>query len=79
MQKISFTKEYTVEGEQPRDPSHFAHLVRKTSELIKRPYMQTFKMIEDWPMWKIESRLKACKGVENPARLWFGLRKKHDK
>jgi len=54
MKQISFGKEYKVEKSQ--DPSEFAHYVRLTSEMIERPYMVTFKMVEQWQEHKIIRR-----------------------
>mgnify|MGYP000959642527 CR=1 FL=1 len=62
-----------------RDPTAFAHWVRKTSELIGRPYMQTFKLVQDWPLHKIERRYREamdCGPDIKPAVKWWWLRKK---
>lgn len=60
---------------ETRDPSRFAEYVRKTSELIGRSYMQTFKITEGWAQWKIEERYKRALESSNPQKYWWGMRK----
>lgn len=63
-----------------RDATTFAHWVRKTSELIGRSYMQTFKLVQHWPLHKIERRYKEAmncnRDLTTPQIRWWSLRKK---
>ena len=38
----------------------FKEYVTLTSNLINRPYMQTFRLVEDWQMHKIIRRYNDC-------------------
>lgn len=65
--------------EDDRDPTAFAHWVRLTSELIGRSYIQTAKLVDDWPLHKIERRWKQamdCGPNITPAIKWWWMRKK---
>lgn len=56
----------------------FEHWVNLTAKLIKRPYFQTFKMVEKWPVEKIVRRYQECtKHAGNmPGDVkWWYLRK----
>lgn len=40
--------------QKPKEEQHeFEHWIEKTSKLIKRPYIQTFRLVKDWPLEKI--------------------------
>ncbi len=58
----------------------FKEYVTLTSKLINRPYMQTFRLVEDWQMHKIIRRYNECtkdKRGDIPGDvLWWYLRKK---
>lgn len=59
--------------------SNFEHWVDKTAKLIGRSYIQTFKLVQDWPEHKIERRYKEavnCGPMTKPAVRWWSLRKK---
>lgn len=61
-----------------KEPSPFEQAVHKTSKLIGRSYMQTFKLVQDWPLHKIERRYKEamnCSEFTKPAIRWWSLRK----
>jgi hypothetical protein len=68
---------------QPPTPtkamSNFEEWVDKTAKLIGRSYIQTFKLVQDWPEHKIERRYKeamACSPLTKPAIRWWSLRKR---
>ena len=48
---INFNLDRFTVAEQ--EEHEFEHWVNKTAKLIKRPYFQTFKMVEKWPISKI--------------------------
>ncbi len=58
----------------------FEEYIDLTSKLINRPYMQTFRMVEDWQTHKIIRRYNECtkdkKGDIPGEVLWWYLRKK---
>ena len=58
-----------------KDETEFSYYVRLTSELIQRPYMQTFKMVQDWQLHKIKRRYDEAKAAANPQKYWWGKRK----
>lgn len=60
----------------------FAHYVNLTAKLIKRPYMTTFKIVEQWPLEKIKQRYVLCTkhaGTMPGDVKWWWLRKTQDK
>ena len=56
----------------------FEHWVNKTAKLIKRPYYQTFKMVEKWSLEKIirnyELSTKHAGDMPQDVKWWW-LRK----
>ena len=59
----------------------FEEYVYKTSQLIKRPYFQTFKLVEDWQVHKIIRRYNDVinyTGEIPKDILWWSLRKKEN-
>lgn len=59
--------------------SNFEEWVDKTAKLIGRSYIQTFKLVQDWPEHKIERRFKEamdCGPDITPAVKWWWLRKR---
>ena len=57
----------------------FEKYVNLTSKLIKRPYYQTFKLVEDWQVHTIIRRYNECMNYtgEIPKDiLWWSLRRK---
>ncbi len=58
----------------------FEKYVHLTSKLINRPYMQTFKLVEDWQTHKIIRRYNECTwdktGRIRGDVLWWYLRKR---
>ena len=59
----------------------FEEYVYKTSQLIKRPYFQTFKLVEDWQEHKIIRRYNDVmnhSGEIPKDILWWSLRKKEN-
>ena len=67
---------FSVEEKQKHE---FEHYVDLTSKLIKRSYIQTFRMVENWPLEKIirhyELCTKHCEGMPGDVKWWW-LRKK---
>ena len=65
--------------EAPAAHSNFEHWVDLTAKLIGRSYMQTFKLVQDWPEHKIERRYKeamSCnRELTTPVIRWWSLRK----
>jgi len=64
---------------KPKDePEAFEHWVKQTSELIKRPYFQTFKLVSKWPLEKIirhyELATKHAGDMPGDVKWWW-LRK----
>lgn len=58
----------------------FAHYVNLTAKLIKRPYFQTFKLVEQWPLELIIRRYNDCTkhaGTMPGDVKWWYLRKKN--
>ena len=57
----------------------FEKYVNLTSKLIKRPYYQTFKLVEGWQIHTIIRRYNECmnyKGEIPKDILWWSLRRK---
>ena len=78
MKKADFQKKFLID-EEARSIPVFEEYVEKTAKLINRPYIQTFKMVEDWQLHKIVRRYKECvayKGAIPKNVLWWSLRKK---
>ncbi len=78
MKKVNFQKNFSID-EKANPPPVFAEYVEKTAKLIDRPYMQTFKMVEDWQLHKIIRRYKECmsySGAIPKDVLWWSLRKR---
>ena len=73
---ISFDYNFVIEEEKEHE---FEHWVNKTSKLIERPYFQTFKLVEKWPMEQIirmyELATKHC-GNCPPNIKWWAERKR---
>ena len=64
---------------QTKAQSNFEEWVHKTAKLIGRSYIQTFKLVQDWPEHKIERRYKEamdCGPDITPAIKWWWLRKR---
>ena len=78
MKKADFQKRFSID-ENARPLPVFEEYVEKTAELINRPYIQTFKMVEDWQLHKIIRRYKECisySGAIPKDILWWSLRKR---
>lgn len=76
MKQITFNKTY--EKVETKDPSLFAQYVRQTAEMLERPYMVVFKMVEDWEMHKIIRRYDEAMErteVNEQQKYWWGKRK----
>ena len=54
-----FQRTFTVDPTVKHTPT-FEEYVNKTSKLIKRDYITTFKLVEDWAEHKIIARYKYC-------------------
>lgn len=78
MKKANFQRKFSIDKEvKPVSP--FEEYVEKTAKLINRPYIQTFKLVEDWQLHKIIRRYKECmsySGTIPKNVLWWSLRKK---
>lgn len=77
MKKADFQKTFSIE--KTKTQTTFERYVQKTAELIKRPYIQTFKLVEDWQEHKIIRRYNECveyNGSIPKDVLWWSLRKK---
>lgn len=72
------------------DVEAFEHYVHLTSKLIKRPYIQTAKLMETWTLEKIIRRYEECTkhagtppdGVSSgewSAILWWSKRKRESR
>ncbi len=62
-----------------KEASPFEEAVHQTSKLIGRSYIATFKLVQDWPLHKIERRYKEamnCSELTKPAIRWWSLRKR---
>lgn len=78
MKKADFQKRFSID-EKARPLPVFEEYVEKTAKLINRPYIQTFKMVEDWQLHKIIRRYKECisySGAIPKDVLWWSLRKR---
>ena len=78
MKKADFQKRLSID-EKARPLPVFEEYVEKTARLINRPYIQTFKMVEDWQLHKIIRRYKECisySGAIPKDVLWWSLRKR---
>jgi hypothetical protein len=53
---FQFDKDIALKNEEIAKPI-FEEYVYKTSQLIKRPYFQTFKLVEDWKEYKMSIKL----------------------
>jgi hypothetical protein len=65
-------------ADAPKAQSDFEKYVDLTAKLIGRSYIQTFKLVEGWPLHKIERRYKEainCPPLTKPAIRWWSLRK----
>lgn len=57
----------------------FEKYVNLTSKLIKRPYFQTFKLVENWELHTIIRRYNDCMDYDGEIPkdvLWWSIRKK---
>ena len=72
MKTPTFSTVFTVE----KTEHTFEHYVNLTSKMIGKPYYQTFKMVEKWPLEKIRDRYYECEKLPKPAMVWYGKRKK---
>ena len=65
---------------ETKAPSNFEHWVHLTAKLIGRSYIQTFKLVQDWPDHKIERRYKEAMNCNRefttPEIRWWSLRKR---
>lgn len=74
MKKLTFT---AVTSEKKLQQELYAEYVKKTSELIKRPYMVTFKLVEKWEPGVMVNLYEECitkyrnRGFNNPAMMWW--------
>lgn len=62
-----------------QEQHEFEHYIDLTAKLIKRPYFQTFKMLEKWPLEKIIRHYELCTkhAGDMPGDVkWWWLRKK---
>jgi len=79
MKKITFT---AVQKEKPLQQELYAEYVKKTSLLINRPYIVTFKMVEKWEPGKMAHLYDECiskwrsKGFKSPSMMWWTERKR---
>ena len=53
-----------------------AYWISETAKLLNEPFKKILGVTRDWPESWIEDMYLNCKGSDNPARLWWGLRKK---
>ena len=77
---FQFDKDTTLNKEEIAKPV-FEEYVYKTSQLIKRPYFQTFKLVEDWQEHKIIRRYNDVMNYSGEIPkdiLWWSLRKKEN-
>lgn len=61
-----------------QEQHEFEHYVDLTSKLIKRSYIQTFRLVEKWPLEKIIRRYELCTkhAGDMPGDVkWWWLRK----
>lgn len=63
-------------AEKPKEEvEKFEYWVNKTAKLIKRPYFQTFKMVEKWPIDKIirhyELATKHSGDIPEDVKWWW--------
>lgn len=62
-----------------KTPHTYEYWVNLTAKLINRPYFQTHKLVEDWPLDTIIQRYEYVtkhSGNIKPDILWWSLRKK---
>jgi hypothetical protein len=76
--QISLFKKYEV----PRQNELYAEYIKKTSELIGKPYMVTFKLVEKWEPMVMANLYDECvtkwrnRGYKSPSMMWWTERKK---
>ena len=65
---------------QPEEPVPiFEKYVNLTAKLINRPYMQTFKLVQDWQTHTLIRRYNECMEYQGEIPsdvLWWSMRKK---
>ena len=78
--KLQFSENTTSNKEKIAKPV-FEEYVQKTSKLIKRPYFQTFKMVEDWQEHKLIRRYNECMEYQGkmPRDVLWWWKRKQDK
>lgn len=63
---------------QEQEEHEYEHYVNLTAKLIKRPYFQTHKMVERWPLETIKRHYELCTkhAGDMPGDVkWWWLRK----
>ena len=78
MKQMSFNKVFTVE----KKGSEYGDLIKRTSILIERPYMQTFKLVEKLEpsqvLFLYENSIKKWRELKfkSASMMWWTERKK---
>lgn len=73
-----FERKFTIE----KNNTVYGDYVKKTAELIDRPYMITFRMVEKWEPATMINLYEECiekwnsRGYKSPAMMWWTERKK---
>lgn len=73
---VSFQMQFTI---APQKEHEFAHYINLTSKLIERSYMQTYKLVEKWPLELIIRRYELATkhhGQLSPQVKWWYERKR---
>lgn len=79
MKSISFNAELY---QKPLQQELYAEYIKKTSVLIKRPYVVTFKLVEHWEPGVMANLYDECvtkyrnRGFDSPTIMWWVERKK---
>ena len=74
MDQITFNLEnYQKKGAT----SERAYWIDLTAKMLNRPFKQVLGITREWKQEWVRDMYLNCKSVDNPARLWWGLRRKN--
>lgn len=67
--------------EQPKQEL-YADYIKRTAQLLNRPYIVVFKMVEQWPPIQVVTLYDECvskwknRGYKSPSMMWWTERRK---